>query len=231
MIASQKHARAILAPALRTAYCRLIEERVGLRLSEQQLRGLDGMLVAFLATAGEDLTPEELHDRWAAGGRADLFAAFAARLTIGETHFFRVAPQIAALQETVLPDLLARRADQRRLALWSAGCSSGEEPYTLAILLRDLLPDQERWAISILATDLSEPALDEARRACYREWSFRETPEQIRQRHFAREGDTWRLNETIRQMVRFKRPNLAADPLPAPSATLPALDLILCRNV
>ena len=62
-------------------------------------------------------------------------------MTIGETHFFRVAPQIAALREMVFPDLLQRRANSRRLSLWSAGCSSGEEPYTLAILLRELLPD------------------------------------------------------------------------------------------
>ena len=220
-----------LSPALRVAYQRLVEERTGIRLSGQQVRELDETVATVLAQAGRDATPAELYRTMERDSRGDLFAALAERLTIGETHFFRVAPQIAALREVVLPDLLARRTSQRRLDLWSAGCSSGEEPYTLAMLLHELLPAPERWNIRLLATDLSEAALAVARRATYREWSFRETPAQIRRRYFDREGATWRLREPIRRMVGFERLNLVADRFPAPSAATAALDLILCRNV
>ena len=109
-------------------------------------------------------------------GRHDLVEALASALTIGETHFFRIRPQIEALRTVVLPDLIRRRASERRLRLWSAGCSSGEEPYTLAILVREQGAALAGWDVDILATDLSPPALDAARRAEYGEWSFRDTP-------------------------------------------------------
>jgi chemotaxis protein methyltransferase CheR len=231
MILSRPRALTPLSPVLRAAFQRLIEERIGIRLSDQQVRGFDGLLASVLAAAGEELGPDELYGLLRRGERGDLFAALAARVAIGETHFFRVAPQIAALRDVVLPGLIASRAGQRRLHLWSAGCSSGEEPYTLAILLRELLPATDDWRIRLLATDLSAPALDAARRARYREWSFRETPERIRRRYFEREGDSWVLDDAIRQMVQFAPLNLIAGRFPAPSAEIPAFDLILCRNV
>ena len=231
MSALRQRSAAPLPPALRLAYQRLVEERTGIRLSIQQVRELDETVAAVLAQARGEFSPAELYRLLEQESRSDLFAALAERLTIGETHFFRVAPQIAALREVVLPDLLARRTSQRRIDLWSAGCSSGEEPFTLAILLHELLPAPERWQVRLLATDLSEAALATARRASYREWSFRETPEQIRRHYFDREGATWRLREPIRRMVRFERLNLVADRFPAPSAEIAALDLILCRNV
>ncbi|MFN8514534.1 MAG: CheR family methyltransferase [Thermomicrobiales bacterium] len=231
MIVSRPRVQAPLSPVLRAAFVRLIEERVGIRLSDQQERNFGEVLAAMLAAAGEDLIPDDLYIIFRRGGRADLFAALTARLVIGETHFFRVAPQIAALRDVVLPGLIASRASQRRLNLWSAGCSSGEEPYTLAILLRELLPAAEGWQLRLLATDLSAPSLDAARRARYRDWSFRETPERIRRRYFAREGDTWQLEAAIRAMVQFAPHNLIADPFPAPGLGSSAFDLILCRNV
>jgi chemotaxis protein methyltransferase CheR len=130
-----------------------------------------------------------------------------------------------------LPELLASRAKRRRLTLWSAGCSTGEEPYTLAILLREQLQASKEWQLDIFATDLSEAALATARRACYREWSFRETPAQARSRYFTRQGDAWHLDSAIRQMVRFGRLNLIADPFPSPGPGGAGYDLILCRNV
>ena len=213
------------------AFRELIEARTGICLSDGQVRGLDGLIAGLVTRAGSDLTPDQLYAAFSAGERADLFRDFAARVTIGETHFFRVAPQIAALREIVLPDLIQRRAGNRRLTLWSAGCSSGEEPYTLAILLRELLPTIDSWDVRLFATDLSEPALDTARRAVYREWSFRETPAWVRQRYFTAQGDLWRLHDAIRQMVRFERVNLVAAPYPPPLSAAGTLDLILCRNV
>jgi chemotaxis protein methyltransferase CheR len=221
----------MLRPELRTAFRELIEARTGIRLNDAQVRGLDELIAGLVMRAGRDLTPDQLYAAFSAGERADLFRDFAARVTIGETHFFRVAPQIAALREMVFPDLIQRRASTRRLTLWSAGCSSGEEPYTLAILLRELVPTIDTWDVRLFATDLSEPALDTARRAVYREWSFRETPGWVRQRYFTAQGDLWQLADAIRQMVRFERVNLVAAPYPPSLRAESSLDLILCRNV
>jgi chemotaxis protein methyltransferase CheR len=221
---------------LKRAYLRLIEERFGLRLTDHQARHLDDIVVELLAKT-EYSGPLELYGALTAGWRCDLLEILAARLTIGETHFFRVGPQIEALRRVVLPDLLGRRAGERRLRVWSAGCSTGEEPYTLAILIRERLPAPETWDIQLLATDISLPALEAARRALYGEWSFRGTPNEVRERYFSPEGKRWRLVEPVRRMVRFARLNLAADPFPslgpqndaAPRG--PAFDLIVCRNV
>ncbi len=158
-----------LRPELRSDFRELIEARTGIRLNDGQVRGFDDLIAGLVARAGGNLTPDQLYAAFSAGERADLFRDFAARMTIGETHFFRVAPQIAALREVVFADLFQRRATARRLTLWSAGCSSGEEPYTLAILLRELLTTPDTWDVRLFATDLSEPALDTARRAVYRE--------------------------------------------------------------
>jgi chemotaxis protein methyltransferase CheR len=161
----------------------------------------------------------------------DLMDLLGADLTIGETHFFRIAPQIEALRTVVLPDIIARRAGARRLGIWSAGCSTGEEAYTLAILLREALPASDYWEVQLLGTDLSHRAIAVARAAVYGEWSFRETPETARARYFTPEEARWRLAESIQRMVRFSHLNLMADLFPSPDPAGPSLDLILCRNV
>jgi len=219
-----------LAPPLRAAYRDLVEARVGIRLNGQQIAGLDDTVAAALGSLRVPTTPAALLAAFAAGGQAELFRAFVARLTIGETHFFRIAPQIAALRDVVFPQLLAARARVRRLACWSAGCSTGEEPYTLAIILRELLAETPDWQLRLLGTDLSEPALTLARRAHYREWSFRETPPWVRERYFTRAGDDWLLDERVRRMVTFAPLNLVDAPFPSPGAS-GSFDLILCRNV
>lgn len=221
----------ILTPTQRAAFHGLIESHTGIRLNTAQVRSLDELIAELIARSGEQVAPEQLYAAFARGEHADLFADFAARLTIGETHFFRIAPQIDVLRETVIPDLLRRRANERILNLWSAGCSTGEEPYTLAILLRELLTASDGWTLRLLATDLSAPALDLARRAIYREWSFRETPAWVRERYFTADGAMWRLHEAIRQMVRFERVNLIVEPFPLSLRGAAPHDLILCRNV
>jgi chemotaxis methyl-accepting protein methylase len=144
---------------------------------------------------------------------ADLLESLAAQLTVPETHFFRVAPQIAALHEQVLPSIISRAEPNRHLRIWSAGCSTGEEPYTVAILLRELLGDAAGWHLDLVASDLSRHALDVAREAVYSAWSFRDTPGHIQERYFTRDGARWRLADSIRRMVRFFPLNLAHFPL------------------
>jgi chemotaxis protein methyltransferase CheR len=153
-----------------------------------------------------------------------------AQVTIGETHFFRVTPQIEALRTVVLPDLIRSRSAMRQLAVWSAGCSTGEEPFTIAILLREQATSLADWSIDVLGTDVSQPSLDVARNAEYAAWSFRDTPEEIRERWFTKHGKMWQLSDAVRRMVRFDRQNLALDPVPMGLAG-PRFDLIVCRNV
>lgn len=152
-------------------------------------------------------------------------------LTIGETYFFRNAPQIQALRQHILPELISRRGPMRSLRFWSAGCASGEEPYSLAMLLDELLSDQSAWHITILATDINPQALTRAREGLYGEWSFRETSEAQRARFFQPEGNRWRIAPQIRRAVQFSSLNLVEPTYPSILNGTCALDLILCRNV
>jgi chemotaxis protein methyltransferase CheR len=222
--------RATLDSQLTSAYRTLLEDRFGLRLSAQQAEQLNDIVPQLLAMT-RYASPWELVEAFASGWRADLLRALATNVTVGETHFFRVPAQIRALEQIVFPELIARHADDRRLRVWSAGCSTGEEPYTLAILIRQQLANTDAWDVDILATDLSLPALEAARRATYGEWSFRDTPEQVRQRYFRHDGKRWRLLDDVARMVRFEPLNLIEDTFPSPGADGPTLDLLVCRNV
>lgn len=154
------------------------------------------------------------------------------RLTVGETYFFRNRGQFGALRDQILPEIIRRRRGrQQYLRLWSAGCSTGEEPYSLAILVRELLADSGDWNITILATDINEDALAAAREGVYRNWSFREVDERYRHQYFMPEGDCFRIHPDVQAMVTFRYLNLADDFYPAAANGTDDLDLILCRNV
>lgn len=156
------------------------------------------------------------------------------QITVGETYFYRNQDQVKALRFHILPALIDQRRQSglKQLFFWSAGCATGEEPYTLAMLLRELLPDIDQWQISILATDINETFLEQAEAGFYRSWSFRnETPTALQQHWFQPEGSGFRLSETIRRMVRFKALNLISDHYPSLENGTAHLDLIMCRNV
>lgn len=152
-------------------------------------------------------------------------------LTVGETYFFREPEQMAALRERIFPELIARRRPARSLNLWSAGCATGEEPYTLAMMLRDLLPDCDAWRVRLLATDINRQALAQAAAARYRAWSFRQMPPAQRQRFFAEQDGVFELDPQLRRAVKFRYLNLAEAVYPASTNDTAGLDLILCRNV
>jgi len=157
--------------------------------------------------------------------------AFVAGLTVGETHFFRHQPQLDALRAHVIPELIRMRLADRRLRIWSAGCATGEEAYSLAMIVDELLPRWAGWSVSILATDINRPALERAQRAVYGPWSFRGVPEHVKERHFRREGRQYHLSQRIREMVTFGYLNLVGDGYPSLVGGTQAMDLILCRNV
>jgi chemotaxis protein methyltransferase CheR len=156
----------------------------------------------------------------------------ASHLTVGETHFFRDARVFEILETHILSEIIdARRGRAQNLRIWSAACSSGEEPYSVAILLARMLPDLQDWNISILATDIAPPALKKASAGVYREWSFRDTPRWVREGYFKKINRTFEIAPHIKRMVRFSCLNLAEDPYPAIINATNAMDIIFCRNV
>jgi len=191
----------------------VLQDRLGV------LRRFDG-LGAYLAFL----------EREADGGRE--LRGLVSRLTVGETYFFRNRGQFDALRDQILPEIIKRRRGKHQsLRIWSAGCSTGEEPYSLAILVRELLADIDDWKIHLLATDINEDALAAAREGTYRNWSFREVEEHYRRHYFTPEGEVSRIRPEVQSMVTFRYLNLADDVYPTPATGTDALDLILCRNV
>jgi chemotaxis protein methyltransferase CheR len=154
-------------------------------------------------------------------------------LSIGETYFFREKRSLEVLEENILPQLLqSRRENGRRLRIWSAGCSTGEEAYTIAIMLDRLIPEPNDWNITILATDFNPKFLRKAALGVYGEWSFRNAPGWLRERYFTKGKDgLFEINPCIKKMVTFSYLNLAGDVYPSLSNNTGAMDVILCRNV
>ena len=157
------------------------------------------------------------------GGDVGELNALVEALRVGETRFYRHPRQLRALRRVALPELVARcEAEGRALRVWSAGCASGEEAYTLSLLLRDAFPE---LAFDVWATDLSADAIAHARTGRYDAERARDVPEPIAARDLEYEGDHVRVRASAREHVRFEVHNLLADPYPR------GLDLVLCRNV
>jgi chemotaxis protein methyltransferase CheR len=146
-------------------------------------------------------------------------------LTTNETSFFRDGEPFNQLVTTVLPDLTSRRAANRNLKIWSAACSSGQEPYTLAMVLQDALP--VGWSFDIVGTDISTEMLRRAEAGQYSQLEVnRGLPATLLVRHFERTGANWKVSPALRKSISFKRLNLAA-PFPA----LGPFDIVFIRNV
>ena len=163
---------------------------------------------------------------------ANQIEILASHLTIGETYFFRDAVQIEALDQCVFPELIrSRRALGRSLRIWSAGCSSGEESYSIAILLSRLIPDIRDWNITILATDINPRSLRKASEGVYTDWSFRDTPLWVKERCFRRNNHgRFELLPEVKEMVTIACLNLAEDAYPSLFNNTNAMDVIICRN-
>jgi chemotaxis protein methyltransferase CheR len=157
----------------------------------------------------------------------------ASHLTVGETYFFREPRSFEILEERILSDLIRVRGDaDRRLRIWSAGCCTGEEPYSIAMLLERLIPDTEEWNITILATDINPAFLRKAAEGVYGDWSFRGTPAWLRDRYFRRKKTgRFEIRPPLRKRVTFSYLNLADDAYPSLSNNTNAMDVIFCRNV
>lgn len=160
-------------------------------------------------------------------GRGPASEAVIDAVTVGETFFFRYQAQFDALARLVVPEVMARNGVLRRLSFWSAGCSNGAEPYSVAMLLRrHFATALAGWQVDILATDISTAALEEARAAEYGAWTIRDLPADLRAECFVPHGGRWRLRPRYRHDVHFLRHNLATQPPPQVG-----FDVVLCRNV
>jgi len=153
-------------------------------------------------------------------------------ITIGETYMFRSPAQLAALRNVVLPQILEAKSARgfKRLHLWSAGCSTGEEPYTLAMfLLEESVKLLAGWSFDILATDLNDNSLTVAKAGIYGEYALRNTTEQLRRKYFKPHDDKrLQVNDQLKSLIRFDRVNLSND---SKMTCLKGMDLIFCCNV
>jgi chemotaxis protein methyltransferase CheR len=157
----------------------------------------------------------------------------ASHLTVGETYFFRESKTFSFLSDHILNDLIySRRKKEKYLRIWSAGCCTGEEPYSVAILLSTLIPDIKDWNIHILATDINPGFLKKAASGTYGDWSFRDSPPWVKEIYFTTtKHGRFEIIPDIRRMVCFNYHNLAEDSYPSLINNTNAMDLILCRNV
>ncbi|NOQ36817.1 MAG: hypothetical protein GQ569_13135 [Methylococcaceae bacterium] len=150
-------------------------------------------------------------------------------LTILESFFLRDKGQIKILKEQILPDLIQRNRSSRRLKIWSAGCSTGEEPYSLALLIQKLIPDYHNWDILILGSDINTKALAKAESGLYSKWSLRDVEADVLSHFTPAEKGLFALDPAIKNRVNFRQLNLLQAPFP--DYQINEIDLILCRNV
>jgi chemotaxis protein methyltransferase CheR len=177
--------------------------------------------------------------RWKFAGFEDLARAIRQRpeeallrdvteaMTTNESFFFRDTKPFEQFRTLVLPSLMANRGAGRSIRIWSAACSSGQEPYSLAMILSEEGAKLNGWRIEIVATDLSSEILTRAQEGLYTQFEVqRGLPIALLVKYFTQEGDKWRISEKLRRMVTYRPFNLLADP-----AVLGRFDVVFCRNV
>ncbi|MFY9562146.1 MAG: protein-glutamate O-methyltransferase CheR [Terriglobales bacterium] len=194
---------------------RLLEDRCGRRLQELKVKTLRDYFDRLNhPTAGREEMTKLLNE-----------------ITIGETCFFRSQSQLDALKSVALPRILTARSSSavKKLRIWSAGCSTGEEPYSLAMfVLEESAGLLKGWTFEIQATDLNERSLEHARAGIYGDYSVRNVSAQIRQKYFVAAGDKLQVGPAARKLVSFSRLNLL-DEMRMP--LMKDMDVIFCANV
>jgi chemotaxis protein methyltransferase CheR len=219
----------LITPAHVERFHALVEERLGLSCADWQAERLPSLLHERMRK-GHFSDPDAYLEQLSSPdpSRKEL-GALAEQLTVGETYFFREHRQVDALFHVAVPHLLKRRQAGAPLRFLSAGCSSGEEAYTLALALRQYSDDVGPINATILGIDMNPAALKKARQGSYSAWSLRATPDRIRNKWFVPSGDGFRLRPEIRSMVAFDQRNLLTEDI---SFWKPgAFDIVFCRNV
>lgn len=206
--------------------CRLVRERSAIVLEPGKEYLVEGRLSPVARQLGLE-SISGLVGRLRAAPDNGLAARVVEAMATTETSFFRDHHPFETLRTAVLPDLIRRRAGERRLDVWSAACSTGQEPYSFALLLREHFPNLAGWRVNVLATDLSGEVLGRAREGWYTQMEVnRGLPAALLARYFRQRGSNWELSEDVRKTVEFRDLNLAG-----PWPVLPRMDLIFLRNV
>lgn len=212
----------------------MLEAEMGLSFPENRFPDLERGIRAACKTLGFSTADDcfsQLCDRELSREQVELLAS---HLTIGETYFFREPNSFKALEAKILPPLIEkRRRTTKILRFWSAGCSSGEEAYSISILLQRMVPDWRDWNITVLATDINPEALRKAQRGVYRPWSFRGSGATFKKTYFEpAQGHSLEIKPEVRELVRFSYLNLAdTESYPSMATNTLAMDVIFCRNV
>jgi len=204
---------------------RLLKERSGLVLSADKQYLVESRLAPVARRAGLTGVAELVGKLRRADERMVVDVVEA--MTTNESFFFRDKIPFEHFRDTIMPALIAARATQRRLRIWCAAASTGQEPYSLAMLLKDMKGKLAGWRIEIVGTDLSVEVLEKAKAGIYSQFEVqRGLPIQMLVKYFAQVGDTWQIAPEIRAMVAYRPLNLLAD-----FSSLGAFDLVFCRNV
>lgn len=205
---------------------RFLREASGLALDDDKGYLLEDRLQPILRSAklsGLD----ELARYLAADKKSELAKSVVEALTINETSFFRDRSLFTVFTDRLLPDLIKARQNTRRLRIWCAGCSTGQEPYSLAMIIDENMRRLSGWQVEILATDLSRAVIESAKRGIYSQFEVqRGLPVSMLLRYFRREGDHWEISDSLRAKPSFQTHNLITDP-----RHLGSFDMIFCRNV
>jgi chemotaxis protein methyltransferase CheR len=205
---------------------KLLRERSGLVLAPEKQYLIESRLMP-VARRASCASITDLVRRLREPDSEPLKAEITEAMTINESFFFRDKIPFDRFRDTVLPALLSARAHTKRFRIWCAAASTGQEPYSLAMMLKSVQEKFSGWRIEILATDISHDVLEKARAGIYSQFEVqRGLPIQMLMQHFEQVGEQWRLSEAIRKMVQFRQINLLAD-----FAALGTFDVVFCRNV
>jgi chemotaxis protein methyltransferase CheR len=206
--------------------CKLVRDRAALVLEPGKEYLVEGRLLPLARKLKLDSVGAFIQHLRAAPANG-LHREVVEAMVTTETSFFRDIHPFESLRTTVLPDLIRRRESVKRLDVWCAACSTGQEPYSLAMLIREHLPQLATWSVNILATDLSTEVLGRARAGRYNQIETnRGLPAALLVKYFKQDGTTWELSSDIRRMVEFREVNLTQ-----PFTSIPRVDLVFLRNV
>lgn len=215
---------------LEPAFIELIRERFGLIIHVNQTKGLVKTLTEICSRL--NCTPDNyLNQLQHCASSSSLLSELVAAITVGESYFFRDKNQINLLEKTILPHLIKQNQNKYSVKIWSAGCATGEEIYTIAMLLIDLIPNIEGWNLELLATDINRESMEKAQIGVYGQWSMRSISAEYIERFFVKNGRFYTLTPKIRDLVTFKYLNLSDNSYPSIINGIYEIDLILCRNV
>jgi chemotaxis protein methyltransferase CheR len=222
-----------LSTELLTAVSNLIAAKLGLHYPQERYRDMERNMRSAAKAFGYHSLQDFCQWLLATSLTQQNISELATHFTVGETYFFRHIEYFNILENHILIKLISDRYKKsRKLTIWSAGCSTGEEPYSLAILLHRLIPDILKWNIKIIATDINQQFLQQANEGIYGEWSFRGVPENIKEKYFSiTTNNRYQLSDKIKSMVQFAPLNLADEIYQINGNPLVDVDIILCRNV